>query len=318
MDSQMSRRAILVGGVALGAAGAASLVTGRQPAAAQALRPSVPIPRDARVGATFNLLPFRKGTTWGRAVDEWNKRTGTQMRCWKVYFQESDFPASIDAQTQTIIDRKIQAMISFKPSRHLSVSERNRLKAAVTMFHKHKLLAEVCLWQEVGPKDMTAAQYHDYVKYYGPVIREFYPLVFDAPGSPGPAEWKAYDPGHKYLDGYALDLYCADFTRKSRRLEPLIELAGELPVGVWEIGNTASNSFFPTAAQLTTYMDYLTSTLSKREAQGLPVGSVAWYDGPGTPKQTGQNEIVGKHPCSLARQDIALYRKLYRAVNQVS
>ncbi len=46
-------------------------------------------------------------------------------------------------------------------------------------------------------------------------------------------------------------------------------------------------------------MDYLTSTLSRHEAQRLPVASVAWYDGPGTPRQTGQNEIVGKHPCSL-------------------
>jgi hypothetical protein len=102
LSNQMSRRAVLIGSAALGAVGATGLVTGGQPAVAQALRPSVPIPHGARVGATFNLLPFPKGTMWGQAVDEWNKRTGTQMRCWKVYFQEGDFPASIDAQIQTI------------------------------------------------------------------------------------------------------------------------------------------------------------------------------------------------------------------------
>jgi hypothetical protein len=49
----------------------------------------------------------------------------------------------------------------------------------------------------------------------------------------------------------------------------------------------------------------------------LPVGSVAWYNGPADPRQTGQNEIAGTHPNKLARDDIAAYRTLYKAVNRV-
>ena len=60
---------------------------------------------------------------------------------------------------------------------------------ALEMFQDAGLMAEVCLWQEVGPRDMTAAQYHAVVHYYGPTVRQFYPLVFDAPGFPGPTEW---------------------------------------------------------------------------------------------------------------------------------
>lgn len=41
-------------------------------------------------------------------------------------------------------------------------------------------------------------------------------------------------------------------------------------------------------------------------------------NGPADPKQTGGNEIVGTHPCPEAPLDIALYRKLYAPVNQVT
>src|SRR5262249_13960873 len=213
-------------------------------------------------------------------------------------------PTRIEPQIRTMIDHGIQALISFKPSRkHLTPAERGRLSAAVTMFRKHGLLAETCLWQEVGPKVMSATQYHEYVRYFGPAIREHYPLVFDAPGFPGPSEWKAYDPTHKYVDGYAVDIYCSSFIKEHRRLDGLIALAGDLPVGVWEIGNTAEKGFFPTKKQLDAYMDHIRATLSKRAASGLPVGSIAWYNGPNprTP-QGNQNEIVGDHPDRLAAE----------------
>jgi hypothetical protein len=120
------------------------------------------------------------------------------------------------------------------------------------------------------------------------------------------------------LDRYALDRYCSEFTNKGYNLEPLIKLAGDKPVGVWEIGNTDSNTFSPSKSQLDAYMSYLMSTLAKREAQKLPVGSVAWYMGPADRKQHGQNEIVGTHPNSLVGEDVKKYRELYDAVNPVS
>lgn len=304
---------MLSGGVALGAAVFAADV---RPAFAGA---NVPIKGPARVGATFDLFPFASGTTYPEAVRKWNATTRTTMRCWKVYYQVGKFPTSIDAQFATMIEHGIQALISFKPAidtkSSQAASDRKKLATAVKMLHKHGLLAEVCLWQEVGPKDMTAKQYHEYVAFYGPVIRAHYPLVFDAPGYQGPTEWAAYNPGHAHLDGYAVDFYCGDYVNRGLRLGPLLDLAGKLPVGVWEIGNTASSKFMPTVAELDAYMHHITSTLSGRLASGLPVGSVAWYNGPADGKQSGQNEIAGTHPNKLVKTDVAAYRKLYAAVN---
>lgn len=316
MNREISRRAVLIGGAALGiggALGAAGIVTGTRQAAAAAT--SAPRGGPARVGATFDLFPFCPGTTYPEAADTWNSTTGTTMRCWKTYYQVSQFPTSIDAKTQTIIDRGIQALISFKPAITPSEADLDSLANALQLFKTAGLIAEVCLWQEVGPRDMTAAQYHQVVQYYGPTVRQFYPLVFDAPGYQGPAEWAAYDPGRSQLDGYAVDFYCPDFVNKGFTLDPLGKLAGDLPVGIWEIGNTASSGFFPTADQLDDYMNYMQNWLTQRAASGLPVGSVAWYNGPADASQGGQNEIAGCSPNPLASTDIAAYRKLYNAVN---
>jgi hypothetical protein len=320
----VSRRALLGTGAAIGAAVGATAIAGLPAAAAQrspaAKRsPTSRITGPALVGATFDLFPFSPGTTYPQAVRLWNKTTGTTMRCWKVYYQLHKFPTSLDARLQTIVDDGIQALVSFKPAIDTksaqAATDKAKLAAAVKMFHQHGMRAEVCLWQEVGPKDMTAQQYHKYVAYYGPVIRKYYPLVFDAPGYQGPAEWAKYDPGHHLLDGYAVDFYCGDYINHGVKLDRIMELAGGLPVGLWEIGNTASSKFVPTVHEVNEYMDYITSTLSTRLALGLPVGSVAWYNGPATASQSGQNEMVGAHPCDRAETDLADYRKLYAKIN---
>jgi hypothetical protein len=316
----VSRRALLGGGLVLGAAAA---VTAAAPVAEarsmRPIKPMKPITGPARVGGTFDLFPFAAGTTYPQALRLWNETTGTKLRCWKVYYQPGEFPTDIDAQLQTIIGNGIQALISFKPAidtkSAAAATDKKKLAAALKMFDAAGLTAEVCLWQEVGPRYMTASQYHRYVAYYGPVVRHHYPLVFDAPGYQGPAEWANYDPGRDMLDGYAVDYYCGDYVNKGYRLDRLMELAGPLPVGVWEIGNTASSGFLPTADEVTSYLSYITKTLSKRLAKGLPVGSVAWYNGPADGAQSGQNEIVGAHPCKRAAADLADYKKLYDAIN---
>jgi hypothetical protein len=320
MAGSISRRAVLGGGVALGAA--ALLTTREQPARAQVM---TPITGPARVGATFDLYPFEPAIkTYPAAVADWNAKTGTTMNCWKLYFQESKFPTSLEPQMTLMIEQGIQALISFKPTPHIHTSQGQedtaRLTEAVEMLSSaringKKLLAEVCLWQEVGPKDMKPGQYKDLVAHYGPIISNHFPLVFDAPGYQGQKEWEAYQPDDSLLDGYALDFYCGDFVNRHVRLDQFTPLAGHKPVGVWEIGNTASDNFTPTPTDVKNFMGHITQKLSDRLASGLPVGSLAWYNGPAGAKQSGQNEIVGTHPCQLAALDLQLYRTLYAAVN---
>lgn len=319
--AEIGRRAVLGSGVALGAA---ALLTRGMPASASG-GPMIPAYGPARVGATFNLLPFGPGIkTYPAAVTDWNKTTGTTMKCWKVYYQKSQFPAKIDAKLTTIIENGIRALISFKPSFHIDKpqgkQDKIKLQKAIEMLSSarvngKKLNAEVCLWQEVGPKDMTAGQYRDLVAFCEPVIHPQFPLIFDAPGSQGLQEWEAYRPDDSLLDGYALDMYCGDFIHHDKMLDQFMSFAGKKPAGIWEIGNTATPKFAPGKADIETYMNAITTGLAARLLSGLPVGSVAWYNGPATSSQSGVNEIVGTHPYKYASTDIKYYRELYDAIN---
>jgi hypothetical protein len=311
MNGELSRRAVLGGAVA-GLAGA--LLT-RIPVLA-ATPPATSSARTARVGGTLNLQAFTSGTTYSQAVEMWNRTTGTQLRCWKIYYQLGQFGTSNENAVQTMIDMGIQALISVKPAITPSRTDRDAMVALLKGFHGRGLRAQVCLWQEVGPKDMSADAYHAYVRYYGPSIRQYYPLVFDAPGSKGPDGWRAYDPGRSNLDGYAVDYYCTSFVRNSFRLDTLTDLAGPLPIGVWEIGGAGPGTLTPTTAQINAYMTYLQNFLTQRQASGLPVGSVAWFNGPH--QGSNRNEIVGTDPNPEAATDIAAYQLLYKAVNRVS
>jgi hypothetical protein len=58
-----------------------------------------------------------------------------------------------------------------------------------------------------------------------------------------------------------------------------------LPVGVWEIGNTASDHF-PTVPATLSYPGHITSFLSRRAASGPPVRGAAWYNGPADNEQS--------------------------------
>jgi len=323
MTSQIGRRAALIGGAALvsGALGVGSLVTGgRRVAAAMAIQP---LPRPRRVGATFDLFPFPAGTTWSQAVDIWNRTTGTTMQCWKVYFKDGVFPTSIDDQIQTIINRGIEALISFKPVKPGSPPslqaevERQALHNTLQMFKGAGLMAQVCLWQEIRPADMNPTEYHQLVRFYGPTVQNFYPLIYDVGGYLGPANWQAYDPGQAQLDGYAIDFYGGDFINKGYTLDMFAPLAGDLPIGVWEVGNTAFAGFMPTPDQLKAFMDHIKNFLTKRLASGLPVGDVAWFNGPSDASESGQNEIAGTNPNPLAPEDITLYDQIYTAIDNV-
>lgn len=321
---------MLGGGVALGAA---VLTASGLPASADVLTPGKPasggpmqpVYGPALVGTTFDLFPFQpKINDYPRAVAKWNNTTGTTMRCMKTYYKESKFPTNLDSKLTALIGQDIEALISFKPAPPSNKSQAQKdyqsLQHAIQMLSKatvngKKLKAQVCLWQEIRPKDMSADEYKGLVSFYAKLIRPHFPLVFDGAGYQGPQVWKAYAPDSSLLDGYALDFYGGDFINKGFKLDDFMPLAGKKPFGLWEIGNTASSHFNPSPTDIQNYMEHIIGSLTTRLLSGLPVGSVAWFNGPSDSSESGGNEIAGTHPVKTAATDIKYYKKLYHAIN---
>jgi hypothetical protein len=321
---------MLGGGVVLGAA---ALAARALPASADVLSrgkpvgggPMKPAYGPALVGGTFDLFPFQpKINNYGAAIAAWNKATGATMKCMKTYYQASKFPTKLDSKLTTLIGQGIEVLISFKPAPPSNKSQARKdyqsLQQAIQMLSSatvkgKKLKAQVCLWQEIRPKDMSAGQYKDLVAFYAKLIRPHFPLVFDGAGYQGPEVWKAYAPDDSLLDGYAVDYYSGDLLHRGFKLDDFTPLAGKKPFGLWEIGNTASSHFNPSPTDIQNYMEHIIGRLAARLLSGLPVGSVAWFNGPSDPSESGGNEIAGTHPVKTASTDIKYYKKLYDAIN---
>jgi hypothetical protein len=111
MAGSISRRAMLGGGVVLGAVA----VTARGlPASADVFTrgkhggggPMQPAYGPALVGGTFDLFPFQpKINSYAAAIADWDKTTGTTMKCMKTYYQESKFPTKLDSKLTTLIEQ---------------------------------------------------------------------------------------------------------------------------------------------------------------------------------------------------------------------
>jgi hypothetical protein len=151
------------------------------------------------------------------------------------------------------------------------------------MFRKSGLKADVAIWQEpqVDKGHPSPQHFIRAVKYYGPAVREHYPLVYDASGHAGPTGWVKYYPGDDSIDKVAVDFYAHHFAT-GERIEAIAALADKAspakPFGVWEMGDRSAHAPKPPPAQVRAYFSYLESFMSQRLADGKTNADMAWYD----------------------------------------
>lgn len=296
----MTRRGVLkrlgAGGAAV-IASPALLAPGRPPvrkAADRGTAQSGPLPADRAAasaasgtglhGATLDLSAFPPGTTWAEAIQAWNGFTATKIRACKVYFGPSQFPTSITWDIQAFIDNDIKALLCFKPAVPFKAADLAALKSTLLMYKLAGLKADVTLWQE--PQDvMSVLDYRRAVRDYGPAVRHYYRLAYDAGSHGAPAEWTSYYPGDAQIDIVAVDYYAGSYVGGAR-LEGIAKLADyakpAMAFGLWEMGVSASNTG-PSVSetQVHEYFAYVQWFMSRRVKAGKANAEIAWYNGDG-------------------------------------
>jgi hypothetical protein len=287
-QSLVSRRALLraLGAGAAAVAAAPVLLPGSHAGATTAARPG--LPRAAATlaglhGATLSLAAFPSGTTWPQAIADWEGYTGTTIKAAKVYYGPGMFPTSISEEIRTFISGGVKALLSFKPAYNPpSKTDLAAMENTLQMYQAAGLTAAVTLWQE--PQHvMTAPQFTRVVHYYGPAIRNYYPLAYDVTGAAGPAEWTRYYPGASFIDLVAIDYYATAYA-KGIRLDTIAGLADSAsppqPLGIWEMGSSATGSS-PSQSQVESYFGYIQSFMAGRLQAGKANAEIVWYNGDG-------------------------------------
>jgi hypothetical protein len=284
----VSRRALLkgLGAGAAALAAAPVLLPGTRAGAAAAARAGLPLAAALLAGlhgATLTLAAFPSGTTWSQAIADWESYTGTTIKASKIYNSPGVFPTSVSAKIQTLIGQGIKALLSFKPAFNPPTSaDLAALAATLQMYQGAGLTATVTLWPEAQDV-MTASQFHRVVQYYGPTVRKYYPLAYDAAGSRGPTNWKQYYPGALLIDVVAIDYYATAYV-KGITLDTIVAIADNAsppkPFGIWEMGNSTSTTS-PPQSQIQNYFSYLQSVMAGRLQAGKANAEIAWYNGNG-------------------------------------
>lgn len=238
-------------------------------------------------GATLDLNAYPAGCSLSQAISVWEADTGCRLQATKVYKPPGKFPTIISPLIATLIEREIKALLCFKPTWYpLSRTELAALENTLRLYSRAGLKAEVTLWQEpqVCPDRPSSSDYVAMVRHYGPMVRQYYPLAYDASGHATLDGWRAYYPGDDYVDTVAVDYYGWQFVT-GERLDVIAGLADNArpakPFGIWEMGNMALPDPDPTPAQVTAYFAYIQSFMADRLAAGKANGELCWYNGNG-------------------------------------
>ncbi|HEV2377117.1 MAG TPA: hypothetical protein VGS19_33755 [Streptosporangiaceae bacterium] len=235
-------------------------------------------------GATITKSAFPHGTTFDQAIKLWESYTGTKIHTFKVYYARNHFPTVIDDRIKALLDNGIKALLCFKPD-FLPTSRGNldRMQATMKAYKKAGLEADVAIWQEpqVNQGHPDAGSFIAAVQYYGPAVRNYYPLVYDASGAAGPTGWVQYYPGDPYVDKVVVDFYGHHYVT-GERIDAVAALADNAlppkPFGLWEMGDRSSHVDTPTPSEMTAYFAYIQSFFTNRLEQGKTNADITWYN----------------------------------------
>jgi hypothetical protein len=314
VNAGITRRQALLGTAAVAGAAVSAGRAGR--AGAAEIRPAVGSPvGSSLLGATgVAVVP----SDWGEtdpiaALNDWAAVLGRPVKSYRDYHAAGSIPATITTTLQECANNKIRALISLKPAYNpVSSTDLASINSFLSSCHNAGLDAVVAIWHEPVPQGLTTTQYIAAVKYYGPTIRQYYPLTFNQscyPVASGSVVASAYYPGDAYVDQVTVDYYTPDYDESSTVLATCMAVADSAsppkPFGIWESnGNTA----YQTQANITAYFGTISSTLGNRLGGGKVNADYVFY-----------NHSDGTDNCQLVSSSsdfrVALLQGIYGAYN---
>lgn len=218
---------------------------------------------------------------WTATAAVWQGWTGAVPLVARFY-QTSSYSYSTSQQEAVAAGAKL--LISVQPPYNpVSPSNLAALQSYVQTLAGAGADCDFAIWHEPFFSGLTPAQYIAAVQYYGPVIRQYYPLVFVTAASSVFLDGEnGYYPGDAWVDKVATDIYCAAYDAGHASLslcaQPADSANPPKPFGLWEFnGSPASTG--QTQAQVTAFFSYVQSYMAARVAAGQPCADLCLFSG---------------------------------------
>jgi hypothetical protein len=283
-----------------------------------------------RVGATTSQRVYPAGTTTRiQAAQAYDGFIGAPrhlaMSVEKLYFTPSSFQTAVQGDTQALADAGIKIIASIKPAYPTSATDLAALNTMLAAWKNYVspagtpnaglgINAEVILWQEPifnsSPWSNNAAQYISYVQYYGPTVRQYFPLVYNPNNNSNTISYvQAFYPGDALIDKVMVDMYTPSFAQ-GITYDNAAALANNAspkkPFGIAEWGISTGN-----ITDFGRFANYIKSFMQTRASQGLPNADVLYYNGNGPNPGPGPDTIM-----SSTDPKVPGIQLVYDALNQ--
>lgn len=214
---------------------------------------------------------------------DWLAWTGIHIPVSRVYLGGSgDWSVNSDITQMTAAG--VQICISIQPSYNpVSSSDLAALTTFLADLQAAGAQCKFAIWHEPYYSGLTAAEYIAAVQYYGPVIRQYYPLVFvTAESSVYYDSENDYYPGDEWVDEVATDYYYSGRDDLPTCSAPADNANPPKPFGLWEFGISQS-SYALENSNASGFFAYIQDEFIGRAAAGQPNSELIWFNaGPGT------------------------------------
>ena len=237
--------------------------------------------KQCKVGAFLN--PAAMGhTTFAQASTAWNTLTGVTVDVTRVYLANS-YP--ITADMTAMITAGTRMLISIQPD--FNPPSATTLATITSWLQSLQVAgadAVIAMWSEpyyssVNSGGPNQAQYKAVYQYYGPTIRQYFPLaVVFSTGSIYFNDESSFYPGDALCDQFAVDYYTTSPFIGST-LDAAAAIAPTRPFGIWEFNGATDPVNGQTQGQITTHFQYIQSFMQQRETLGQPCADICLFNG---------------------------------------
>jgi hypothetical protein len=160
------------------------------------------------------------------------------------------------------------------------------------------------MYHEPVSEGLSVGQYQGMINYYGPTVRQYYPLNYSGQASSGGgtvANYQTYYMSGSF-DAASVDYYCANYDAGLLISDyAAVTDADNLPFGLWEFGVNESGQ---TQTQGTNFYTYLQSFFTGRLSAGKGNGYISHYTASPPAKLSDPAFATGDY-------QISLYQSLY-------
>ena len=231
-----------------------------------------------RVGAFLNEAAYG-AVDWTGANTAWTSLGGPAIGVTRAYYAQSNFGVPLRTDVQQMITAGVKICIDLKPAFNpVSATDLANMTTFLQALQSAGAECDISLWHEPFFSGLSAAQFQAVYAYYGPVVRQYFPLAVCLSGTTDTDPGQGYYPPAARYDKVVVDAYAASATTQITNAAAKADVDGK-PFGIWEFNGATDTVNGQSQSAVTTFFTFIQTLMTARQAAGKPNADLILFSG---------------------------------------